>query len=418
MTQTQPNLLELAKQGNAKAIAALMNRQLQPKGITAKAALKDGCLQIMLESAQLSNQQALVAFIRKGITSLGTAPIERVKVYGRQTGEEIPAWSQEFELRTQSNPFSDFSTFPSQEKQQANSSILTHQTLHPTSASVNKNLCYEIEGVNGQIRLNKNRVIISRKGSRAFWTQGLKGNKEIPIKYITAVQFKAVGNFTNGYLQLSIQGSLESKGGILDATTDENTVMFSDLQQPDFEEVKRYIDSVIDGEPLQFEKLRFSAPDFVARKEAIFHKLEQAKQAEHELSVKLLWWVLLSLPFLLYGIYFLDKAQTTLGYLFLILPLVFPIIYLILKGKINLKFPNPASIFSWYLGAVSTLQGIRLIIQLNLIGGLASISIACVLVPPVCKFIERKLNLKLSTPIKVSVIVIAIIVLSLATGQN
>jgi hypothetical protein len=33
-TATQPNLLELAKQGNAHAIAALMNRQLQPKGIT------------------------------------------------------------------------------------------------------------------------------------------------------------------------------------------------------------------------------------------------------------------------------------------------------------------------------------------------------------------------------------------------
>ena len=50
---TQPNLLELAKQGNPKAIATLMNRQLQPKSITAKAALKEGCLQIMLESAQL-----------------------------------------------------------------------------------------------------------------------------------------------------------------------------------------------------------------------------------------------------------------------------------------------------------------------------------------------------------------------------
>jgi hypothetical protein len=37
MPQTQPNLLELAKPGNAKAIADLMNCQLQPKDITAKA---------------------------------------------------------------------------------------------------------------------------------------------------------------------------------------------------------------------------------------------------------------------------------------------------------------------------------------------------------------------------------------------
>jgi len=36
-TTNQPNLIELAKQGNAKAIATLINRQLQPKGITAKA---------------------------------------------------------------------------------------------------------------------------------------------------------------------------------------------------------------------------------------------------------------------------------------------------------------------------------------------------------------------------------------------
>ncbi|WP_324978394.1 hypothetical protein [Nostoc sp.] len=32
MTNVQPNLLQLAKQGDPKAIAALMNRSLQPKG--------------------------------------------------------------------------------------------------------------------------------------------------------------------------------------------------------------------------------------------------------------------------------------------------------------------------------------------------------------------------------------------------
>lgn len=100
-TATQPNLLELAKQGNAQAIATLMNRQLQPKGITVKAALKDGCLQIMLESAQVPNQQALVEFIRKGITSLGAESIKSVKIYGRKTGGEFPSWSQEIELGTQ-----------------------------------------------------------------------------------------------------------------------------------------------------------------------------------------------------------------------------------------------------------------------------------------------------------------------------
>lgn len=38
------NPLELAKLGDANAIATLMNRHLQPKGITAQVALKDSCL--------------------------------------------------------------------------------------------------------------------------------------------------------------------------------------------------------------------------------------------------------------------------------------------------------------------------------------------------------------------------------------
>ena len=94
----QPSPLELAQQGNVEAIAALMNRSLQPKGITVvRSALKDSCLQILLESAQVPNQQALVAFVEQGLTRLGAASIKQVKLYGRQTGEEFPAWSQEFE---------------------------------------------------------------------------------------------------------------------------------------------------------------------------------------------------------------------------------------------------------------------------------------------------------------------------------
>ncbi len=158
-TTNQPNLLKLAKQGNAQAIATLINRQLQRKSITAKAALKNGCLQVMLESAQAPNQQSLVAFVRKGITSLGAASIERVMVYGRQTGEEFPAWSEEFELAPP-NPFGDLPAVPDQGNQQTTQSISV-----------------EVEGVNGQIRLTKNRVIISRKGAKAFVTQGLKGDK-------------------------------------------------------------------------------------------------------------------------------------------------------------------------------------------------------------------------------------------------
>jgi len=96
---SQRNILEVAKQGNPEAIATLINRSLQPKGITAKVSLKDGCLQVLLKSAQIPDQQALVPFIRKGLTTLGVPSVKRVKVYGSQLEEDIPTWDEEFELR-------------------------------------------------------------------------------------------------------------------------------------------------------------------------------------------------------------------------------------------------------------------------------------------------------------------------------
>lgn len=101
---TQQNILRLAKQGNSKAIAVLINRYLQPKGITVvKVALKDSCLLILLESAQEPNRQ-VVAFIRRVIMNLGSESIKKVKVYGKQTGENFPAWTKEFELVARIEP--------------------------------------------------------------------------------------------------------------------------------------------------------------------------------------------------------------------------------------------------------------------------------------------------------------------------
>ena len=101
---TQQNILELAKQGDAKAIALLLNRQLQAKGITAAASLKDGCLQVMLEAIKVPSQQVMSAWVSKSIAGLGAASIEKVKVYGRQTGSKVPAWSQEFEVAGENLP--------------------------------------------------------------------------------------------------------------------------------------------------------------------------------------------------------------------------------------------------------------------------------------------------------------------------
>lgn len=94
---TQQDIKELAKQGNAKALATIINQSLKSKNTTAKVGVKDNCIQILLESAQVPDQQTMVFFIRNGLIKLEVS-INTVKVYGRQIGEETPAWNQTFEL--------------------------------------------------------------------------------------------------------------------------------------------------------------------------------------------------------------------------------------------------------------------------------------------------------------------------------
>ncbi len=91
---SEQNVLELAKNGNADAISALMNRSLKQREITAKVIRKDNSLRIMLEANEVPNQSRLVEFVSHGIRNLKVAGINRLELFGRQVGDDVPAWSQ------------------------------------------------------------------------------------------------------------------------------------------------------------------------------------------------------------------------------------------------------------------------------------------------------------------------------------
>ncbi len=128
MTTEQPNLQQLVKQGNPKAIAAMLNRSLQPKGITAKASVKNGCLQIMLEAATVPLKQPYVDSLRKGLTNLMPAAIQKVKVYGKQVDGDFPEWLEEFNLSVQ--PIQDLSELARQGDVKAINTLI-NQWLKP-----------------------------------------------------------------------------------------------------------------------------------------------------------------------------------------------------------------------------------------------------------------------------------------------
>jgi len=67
------------------------------------------------------------------------------------------------------------------------------------------------DGLNGQIEVLEDRIVISRKGVFGFLTQGLKGDKTIPFASITAVQFKTASAFFNGYFNLPSMGQRKSR---------------------------------------------------------------------------------------------------------------------------------------------------------------------------------------------------------------
>lgn len=99
----QPNqyqLVEMAKQGKPKAIAILINQLLQPKGISATAGFKEGWLHVILESAEVPNQQDTAIYIHKKLGTLKSQSLTHVKIHGRQLGHKTVAWTQEFVNKT------------------------------------------------------------------------------------------------------------------------------------------------------------------------------------------------------------------------------------------------------------------------------------------------------------------------------
>ncbi len=92
----QGSIVELAKKGDAKAIATLMNKSLRPKGVAAEAVRRGNFLEITLHSQRALNQKAMLEIVQKGMKNLQVAVIERVLVRS-QTGD-TPTWESEFVL--------------------------------------------------------------------------------------------------------------------------------------------------------------------------------------------------------------------------------------------------------------------------------------------------------------------------------
>ncbi|XZN90767.1 MAG: hypothetical protein ACM65M_24650 [Microcoleus sp.] len=95
---TELNFQELAKQGNPEAIASWLQSQLQSEDITVTVNLKGDYLEVFLDASPVPAPDTSVDFVRKELTDLQPNSIRLVKVEGREIGQAVSDWSQEFIL--------------------------------------------------------------------------------------------------------------------------------------------------------------------------------------------------------------------------------------------------------------------------------------------------------------------------------
>lgn len=96
---SQQDILNLAKEGDARAIAFLIGQALQSFGVTAKASLENETLHLLLEAEQLPVEEACLRVAVKGLQRLQPNNVYSVTLYGRRGGQQLPAWTQTVELK-------------------------------------------------------------------------------------------------------------------------------------------------------------------------------------------------------------------------------------------------------------------------------------------------------------------------------
>jgi len=76
------NLLTLAQQGDPRAIAAILNQQLQYRQLSCRAAVREGCLHLAVHAQEgTPDRNAVIEFLRAKLLGMELDGVERVRVY-------------------------------------------------------------------------------------------------------------------------------------------------------------------------------------------------------------------------------------------------------------------------------------------------------------------------------------------------
>ncbi|MFH7245376.1 MAG: hypothetical protein ACHWZW_21265 [Spirulina sp.] len=90
--------LAQAKEGDAKAIAALLNQSLKPKGIQVRAERDSYCLNLWMTGNALPPQPQLVDYLRRAIERLQLDSVGILRIEAHSTADPSQSWTTEMAL--------------------------------------------------------------------------------------------------------------------------------------------------------------------------------------------------------------------------------------------------------------------------------------------------------------------------------
>jgi hypothetical protein len=105
------DILERARKGDPRVIAAMLNRVLNPLGVRSQAARRDRTLHIVCSGDLVPDAGRMTALVRKLVDELGMQSIEQIRLYGQKSGEESVAWKHNLAVTMEPEPTTSMTNY-------------------------------------------------------------------------------------------------------------------------------------------------------------------------------------------------------------------------------------------------------------------------------------------------------------------
>lgn len=130
-------VLAQAQQGDAVAIAQLMNEALQARGIEVHCDRQDDCLHLWLISPSVPAPTPTVTYLRRGLDRLQVTDIHSLQVYAYSPDGSVPGWGATVSLDVQEAINAFPIAAPSAESHEADAEVSDHAPEAATHESEN-----------------------------------------------------------------------------------------------------------------------------------------------------------------------------------------------------------------------------------------------------------------------------------------